>query len=200
MGKIDTNKQQKRDSLLESAFSLFINNGFNKTSIADIVNHAGVAKGTFYLYFKDKYDIRNHLIAHKAGQVFHNACETLKAHPEVTDFEQQMLLIIDQILDQLSDNHNLVQILSKHLSWGFIRNSLIYNTGKDKPSIYAIYEEMLKNAEHSYRFPEMMMYMILELVSGASYNAILYQQPTTLSELKPHLYDTVKGIFEQYRE
>ena len=53
MGKIDNNKQMKRESLLDSAFSLFIDNGFNKTSISDIVNNAGVAKGTFYLYFKD---------------------------------------------------------------------------------------------------------------------------------------------------
>ena len=73
MGKIDNNKQMKRESLLDSAFSLFINNGFSKTSISDIVNNAGVAKGTFYLYFKDKYDIRNHLIAHKASQVFQAA-------------------------------------------------------------------------------------------------------------------------------
>ena len=70
MGKIDNNKQMKRESLLDSAFSLFIDNGFNKTSISDIVNNAGVAKGTFYLYFKDKYDIRNHLIAHKASCEF----------------------------------------------------------------------------------------------------------------------------------
>ena len=51
VGKIDNNKQMKRESLLDSAFSLFINNGFSKTSISDIVNNAGVAKGTFYLYF-----------------------------------------------------------------------------------------------------------------------------------------------------
>ena len=38
MGKVDNNKQQKRNSLLDSAFSLFIHNGFNKTSISDIVN------------------------------------------------------------------------------------------------------------------------------------------------------------------
>ena len=49
MGKIDNNKQMKRESLLDSAFSLFIDNGFNKTSISDIVNNAGVAKGTFCL-------------------------------------------------------------------------------------------------------------------------------------------------------
>ena len=70
MGKIDNNKQMKRESLLDSAFSLFIDNGFNKTSISDIVNNAGVAKGTFYLYFKDKFDIRDKLIADKARQVF----------------------------------------------------------------------------------------------------------------------------------
>ncbi|MFR3322153.1 MAG: TetR family transcriptional regulator [Lachnospiraceae bacterium] len=32
-----------------------------------MVDNAGVAKGTFYLYFSDKYDLRNKLIAHKAG-------------------------------------------------------------------------------------------------------------------------------------
>ena len=197
--KVDKNKQKKRESLLESAFSLFIMNGFNKTSIADIVNRAGVAKGTFYLYFKDKYDIRNHLIAHKANQTFQNAYLELRAHPEITDFEQQILLIIDRILEQLAANHSLVLFLSKHLSWGFIRNSLVYNSTKDLTSIYEIFEEMLANAGCSYRSPELMMYLILEIVSGASYSVILYGQPVTLEQLKPELYETVKGIFKQYR-
>ena len=100
MGKIDNNKQMKRESLLDSAFSLFINNGFSKTSISDIVNNAGVAKGTFYLYFKDKYDIRNHLIAHKASQVFQAAYSDLLRHPDIHDFEEQVLFITDNILDQ----------------------------------------------------------------------------------------------------
>lgn len=199
MGKIDNNKQKKRDSLLESAFSLFINNGFSKTSISDIVDTAGVAKGTFYLYFKDKYDIRNHLIAHKASQVFENAYQELQAHPEITEFENQILFIIDQILDQLDANHNLVSLISKHLSWGFVRNSLIYTPGKETPSILTIVKNMLEKAEYTYSSPELMMYMILEIVSGTSYNAILYQQPVPLDELKPHLYKTVKGILEGYR-
>ena len=63
MGKIDKNKQIKRESLLETAFQLFTSKGIHKTSISDIVDNAGVAKGTFYLYFKDKYDIRNKLVA-----------------------------------------------------------------------------------------------------------------------------------------
>lgn len=199
MGKIDHNKQQKRDSLLESAFSLFIDNGFSKTSISDIVSHAGVAKGTFYLYFKDKYDIRNHLIAHKASQVFQAAYTELQSHPELTDFEEQVLFIIDHILNQLASNLSLVMLLSKHLSWGFFKNSLFFTPGKDTPAIYTIYDSLLSKSRCTYRSPELMMYTILEVVSGTSYNAILYRQPVPLDELKPHLYETVKGIFRQYR-
>lgn len=199
MGKIDHNKQQKRDSLLESAFSLFIDNGFSKTSISDIVSHAGVAKGTFYLYFKDKYDIRNHLIAHKASQVFQAAYTELQSHPELTDFEEQVLFIIDHILNQLASNLSLVMLLSKHLSWVFFKNSLFFTPGKDTPAIYTIYDSLLSKSGCTYRSPELMMYTILEVVSGTSYNAILYRQPVPLDELKPHLYETVKGIFRQYR-
>jgi AcrR family transcriptional regulator len=199
LGKIDNNKQHKRDSLLESAFSLFIDNGFNKTSIADIVSSAGVAKGTFYLYFKDKYDIRNHLIAHKASQVFQTAYTQLLKHQEITDFEEQVLFISNSILDQLAANHNLVMLLSKHLSWGFFKNSLYFSPSNDTPAIYTIYESLLSHAQHTYRTPELMMYMILEIISGASYNTILYRQPVPLEEMKPHLYDAVRGIFRQYR-
>ena len=56
MGKAEENKLRKRESLLDTAFKLFTEKGIHNTSIADIVEQAGVAKGTFYLYFKDKYD------------------------------------------------------------------------------------------------------------------------------------------------
>lgn len=199
MNKIDHKKQQKRTSLLESAFSLFINNGFHKTSISDIVRDAGVAKGTFYLYFKDKYDIRNHLISRKANQVFLNAYDSLRSHRELTDFEDRVLFIIDHILDQFAANHNLVTLLSKHLSWGFFKDSLLFTAEPDSPSIYALFCSLLSQADHTYQSPELMMYLILELISGASYNAVLYDQPVTLDELKPHLYKTVKQILGQYR-
>ncbi len=200
MGKVEHNKRQKRDSLLDSAFSLFINNGFTKTSISDIVKQAGVAKGTFYLYFRDKYDIRNHLIASKANQVFQMAYTELMIRDEEMDFEDQVLFIADHILNQLAANHSLVMLLAKHLSWGAFKNFLVVAPGRDTPAIYTTFESMLSKAEHTYRDPELMMYLILELLSGTSFNAILYEQPVSLEELKPHLYETVKSILRHYRE
>ena len=54
MGKLELNKKKKKDALFNTAFELFTTKGLTKTTISDIVDQAGVAKGTFYLYFKDK--------------------------------------------------------------------------------------------------------------------------------------------------
>ena len=67
--KTDQNKQQKKEMLLNTAFHLFTTKGINKTSISEIAEASGIAKGTFYLYFTDKYDIRNKLIAHQSSQI-----------------------------------------------------------------------------------------------------------------------------------
>ena len=49
MGKIEEKKFQKLNALLKSSYELFITKGISQTSIHDIVQKAGVAKGTFYL-------------------------------------------------------------------------------------------------------------------------------------------------------
>ena len=51
---IDTKKEAKKSSLLQAALDLFLEKGVSKTSISEIAERANVAKGTFYLYFKDK--------------------------------------------------------------------------------------------------------------------------------------------------
>ena len=70
MKKSDENKKIKEETLLSSAFNLFTNKGFKETSIQDIAENAGVGKGTFYLYFKDKYYIQNKLIERKSRKAF----------------------------------------------------------------------------------------------------------------------------------
>ena len=52
MGKVETNKKQKNTTLLQTSFELFTEKGFTKTTISDIVNRAGLAKGTFIYILK----------------------------------------------------------------------------------------------------------------------------------------------------
>lgn len=44
----------RRQNILEAARTVFAKRGYHETTIDDIVAEAGVARGTFYLYFEDK--------------------------------------------------------------------------------------------------------------------------------------------------
>lgn len=50
-------KEEKRRLIFHAAAHVFIQNGYHKTTVKDIVNRAGVSVGTFYLYFDNKEDI-----------------------------------------------------------------------------------------------------------------------------------------------
>src|SRR6195256_4121808 len=47
----------KRSAILRAAISVFANNGYFNSKVADIARAAGVADGTVYLYFKSKEEI-----------------------------------------------------------------------------------------------------------------------------------------------
>ena len=57
MGKIEEKKLDKFRRILDSAYALSEHKDVHFVSIDEIVKNAGVSKGTFYLYFKDKYDL-----------------------------------------------------------------------------------------------------------------------------------------------
>lgn len=200
MGKVDVNKKQKETSLLKTAFEAFTTKGFSKTSISDIVNKAGVAKGTFYLYFKDKYDIRNKLIAHKSSQLFRNALDELGPEIKEMDYEERVIRIIDKIVNQLNENQSLLTFISKNLSWGVFKSALTASSGDDDVDFSSVYREMLDEAPCEFKDPEIMMFMIIELVSSTCYSSILYSEPCSIRELKPYLYNTVKLIIAQHKK
>ena len=122
MGKLENNKQQKRTSLLDTAFKLFTTQGVSKTSIAEISQKAGIAKGTFYLYFKDKYDIRNKLVSHEASKLFKNAVSALELHikeQQINDhsftitFTEEIIFIADHIINVLNTNQTLLTYIKE---------------------------------------------------------------------------------------
>lgn len=202
LGKLDQNKQQKRESLLNAAFNLFTTKGISKTSISDIALTAGVAKGTFYLYFKDKHDIRNKLISHKSSQVFKNsvvALENYLSKKTEISIDNKIIFVIDNIINQLSENKPLLSFISKNLSWGIFKTALISPENGYDINFKDVYLEIINNSEVKLKDPEIMLFMIIELVGSSCYSTILYSQPTTIEQLKPYLYSAIKNIINSHK-
>lgn len=50
-------REKRREQLLRAATRVFARKGYRAASISDVIKAAGVARGTFYLYFHSKQDI-----------------------------------------------------------------------------------------------------------------------------------------------
>lgn len=198
MTKLDMKKKNKESSLLNTAFEFFTTKGFSKTSITDISQKAGVGKGTFYLYFKDKYDIRNRLIAKKSEQVLMKAVHDLLAHEGSMTFDEKFIFIVNNIIDQLDENRSLLGFISKNLSWGVFTDALATTNLEPELNFRDAYYKLLEEHEGKISDPEMLLFMIVELVSSTCYSAILYEQPCTLAELKPQLYSAILSLIKQF--
>lgn len=197
MGKVDENKKKKKETLFNSAYELFTTKGINSTAISDIVEKAGVAKGTFYLYFKDKYDIKNKLIAHKTHELFREAKSALDAE-HVQGLEEQLIFIIDHIIDTLVENKPLLNFISKNLVMGALRSALLTGESTDN-DFYEIFLRMIADDKYEYEHVDVMLFTIVELAGSTGYNSILYQEPLPIEQYKPFLYRSVRLIIDSHR-
>ncbi len=197
MGKLDANKKQKRDSLLNTSFELFTSQGLNQTSISDIVKKAGVAKGTFYLYFKDKYDIRNRLIARKSNQLFRNAYRDLLKE-NVESIEDKVIFMMRHILLELESNTKLLTLIYKDLSWALFKEAVTTASDDNEEDFMEIITTMFEESKIKYRDHEVMMFLIVEMLSSSGYSSIVYKQPMPLADLLPQLEIAVRGLMKSF--
>lgn len=198
MKKSEENKKMKEETLLSSAFNLFTKKGFKETSIQDIAESAGVGKGTFYLYFKDKYDIQNKLIEKKSQKLFADAIKALRK-TDISNFEDQIIFIIEHIIDDLNKNHLLLRFISKNLSLGIYNQAMnkIADLPYDDGSIFSIFMNGVEKNNIKLKCPEATLFMIIELASSTSFNSILYNMPLPIDEFKSLLFEEIRKILKQ---
>ena len=197
MGKVDENKKQKLRAMLDTAFQLFSDKGIAKTSVSDIAESSGVAKGTFYLYFKDKYDIRNKLVAYQSAKLLRGAYEAMLKQA-LSSVEDKMVFMVEHVLDELAEKPDLLVLISKNLSWGILKKEVQRPELEENFDLPILIQKMNAEAGIAPQDSEMMLYLIVELVGSTCYSAILYQEPCGLPALKPHLFTAVRQIVRQF--
>jgi AcrR family transcriptional regulator len=67
--------EERKNQILDAATQVFMQKGFDKARMDDIVEETGLSKGTLYWYFKSKYDI----IISILDRIFLGAFERLKS-------------------------------------------------------------------------------------------------------------------------
>ena len=177
---------------MDTAYDLYTSQGIVKTTIEDISKKAGIAKGTFYLYFKDKYDLQDKLIASKTERIFEHALEH-SGYQDRPSTEDKVLAIVDDILGQLTKEKLTLKFIYKNLSWGVFRHA-IDRSGTD----YAAMLSDIVGSSIDEKDIDMVIYTILELVGSTCYSVILYDDPVDMETYRPHLHKAICAILRSY--
>ena len=108
--RAELNREQRRSQILERALAVFAEKGYHGASISDVVKAAGVARGTFYLYFDSKEAVFLDLLDELLG--------TLRASVGGVDLsegalpmEAQLHGIVVRILRATESNRALTRII-----------------------------------------------------------------------------------------
>ena len=192
--KVIENKRIKKEKLLNAAFLLLTKRDIHHISIQDIVTEAGVAKGTFYLYFKDKFEIRDALISMEAKNLFESAIVDFQNH-EFHCFEDSVIFIIEHVIDHLDSIR--LQFIQKNLSFGVFHKYLQANYQSNQFDSIVLFKQLATKYEYHFENPEVTLYLILELASSSCYESILNNFPLPFPELNPYLLDTIRTILNQ---
>ncbi|UJP11258.1 TetR/AcrR family transcriptional regulator [Microbacterium sp. KUDC0406] len=78
-----------RGRLLEAAEAVFAEHGYHEASIVKITEHAGVALGTFYLYFDSKQTIFEALVVDLNRRVRHSMSEAMEGASDRIEAERR---------------------------------------------------------------------------------------------------------------
>ncbi|GLC87687.1 TetR/AcrR family transcriptional regulator [Lysinibacillus piscis] len=85
--------EERRNEILDTAERLFLTKGYTKATINDILQEIGIAKGTFYHYFKSKEEVMDAIIMRIVQQDVAIA-QNIAANPDIPAIEkiQQILM------------------------------------------------------------------------------------------------------------
>ncbi len=191
-------RQPTKTRIVKAAWNLFYKNGYDHTTIEDIIAASKTSKGTFYHYFKGKEALLNslsYLFDEKYEELYNTMDHGLSSYDKLLLLNRELFCMIEECVDihllaylyssqlitkdkkSLSDKKRfyfkwITEIISDGLERGEFRNT---STAEELMDIYAMYERALL------------------------YDWALFKGSFSLSEysnkLLPHVLDTfIKGV------
>lgn len=193
-GLIARKKEDKRNRLLDAAYSLFIEKGVSSTTIAEICTEAGIAKGTFYLYFKDKEDILRTLTKRISLNILKTTYNKVKDTQLI--FEEKIVLMAEYLLDLFQNDKDMLIVMKKDFIWPISEEEFLLTSDETLSSIRHDIEEYAMQASLTEHQILVRLYALISMLCSISYSSIIDQFPDTIESLKPEILSMLKQSFK----
>lgn len=192
----DSKKIEKKMKILDTAFSLFRDSSVSATAIDDIVKAAGIARGTFYLYFKDKSDLLEQIILYKSTEYMKEILRDTFSSEKSGEFDFFELVreFLNCFIDFLIKNREILPVMSKNIS-SCIKNLPEFYDAE----ISEIYERLIGhmvNMGYTANGAHMTAFIVIDMTGSVCADAILHSKPFPIEQIRNTVVESAVALIK----
>ena len=157
--------KSKKEQILDMSFSLFLEKGYDNTSISDILSKLDIARGTLYYHFESKEAIMDAIIERSAKKIVEEA-KGIVLQKGLSVHEKIFLLFYESSMRRLSGGELMIDYLNQPQNALFHEKSNRAFIQKISPILGDIISEGVKEGIFDNAFPYESAELILAMIMG----------------------------------
>lgn len=132
----------RKSELLDAAQKLFVEKGYAKTTVTDILNVHGLSKGVFYYYFKSKEEVMDAIIGRMVDDMVDHA-KTVVADSGMTPPQKIFAILMGrgQSEEMVKDKENMTRQLHEVQNAEMHQKCLVLSIRRLAPVIAEVFKE-----------------------------------------------------------
>ncbi|ADU28238.1 TetR/AcrR family transcriptional regulator [Ethanoligenens harbinense] len=164
----ETEKQQKREQIAAAARDLFTEFGYRAVSVAQIAEQANVAKGTVYLYFKDKEELFLYLVQEFIDEMGRFVHEVEKQNLSI---DEQFHTVIYNLLKYRREQKFLYRVVREAHEMHFALARRVTNILDSDITSYIekLLEQAVRNGKVRPCNPKVLSFVIVHIYSALAF-------------------------------
>ena len=157
--RISKKHEERKNEILDISEMLFATKGYVKTTVNDILQLIGIAKGTFYYYFQSKEEVMNEIVMRFIGIGVGDA-KAIASDPNLNAQEKIFQIIMPKNESTTQKKHILEQLHQVNNA-EMHQKSLVETILKLTPIIVEIVEQGIKEGSFKTPYPREVVEFLL---------------------------------------
>ncbi|PIE93679.1 TetR/AcrR family transcriptional regulator [Bacillus fungorum] len=152
--------EERRKEILETAERLFITKGYTKTTVNDILKEIGIAKGTFYHYFKSKEEVMDEIIMRIIKEDVAKA-KVIVSNPNIPVLEKLLRVLMEQSPKSGDVKDKMIEQFHQPNNAEMHQKSLVQSIIHLSPVLTEVLEQGIEEGIFSTSYPQETIELLL---------------------------------------
>ncbi|AGE78270.1 TPA: TetR/AcrR family transcriptional regulator [Bacillus thuringiensis] len=152
--------EERRKEILETAERLFLTKGYTKTTVNDILKEIGIAKGTFYHYFKSKEEVMDEIIMRIIKEDVTKA-KRIVSNPDIPVLDKLFKILMEQSPKSGDVKEKMIEQFHQPNNAEMHQKSLVQSIIHLSPVLTEVLEQGIEEGIFSTPYPQETIELLL---------------------------------------